>query len=257
MERHVDGLSAPTGRPSDRSDENGPPAVVPPTTPSERGIAELGVGFGIALVALIVFGFLADRIYTQETFALDAVANPFLHAISSPWLDAVMTGFTDLGSAPGIGLVLAVAVGLLLGRGQRAKALFLAAAVAGSVALDGILKLIIERPRPALPWAHVLPDYSFPSGHSMNSLVLYLAIALIVWVSYGRRAGSAAVVFAIVIAGAVGFSRIYLGYHYVSDVVGGFAAGLVWLFAVAVAFEAIPRTWARRPWSRSGPQRAR
>ena len=257
MERHVDGLSAPAGRPSDRSDENGPPAVVPPTTPSERGVAELGIGFGIALVALVVFGFLADRIYTQETFALDAFANPFLHSISSPWLDAVMNGFTDLGSAPGVGLVLAVAVGLLLGRGQRAKALFLAAAVGGSVALNGILKLVVERPRPVLPWAHVLPDYSFPSGHTMNSLVFYLAIALIVWVTYGRRAGVAAVAIAVAIAGAVGFSRIYLGYHYVSDVVGGFAAGLAWLFVVAVAFETIPRTWARRPWSRPRSRRAR
>ena len=51
------------------------------------------------------------------------------------------------------------------------------------------MKVVVERPRPALPWAHVLPDYSFPSGHTMNSLVFYLAVALIVWAIYGRRAG--------------------------------------------------------------------
>ena len=111
------------------------------------------------------------------------------------------------------------------------------------------MKVFVDRPRPALPWAHVLPDYSFPSGHSMNSLVFYLAVALIIRAVYGQRAGSIAVPLALLIAVAVGFSRIYLGYHYLSDVVGGFAAGLAWLFVVVVAFEAIPRTWAKRPWA--------
>jgi undecaprenyl-diphosphatase len=80
----------------------------------------------------------------------------------------------------------------------------------------------------------------------MNSLVFYLAVALIVWVTYGRRTGSIAVLLALAIAVAIGFSRIYLGYHYLSDVIGGLAAGLAWLFVVALAFETIPRTWARR-----------
>jgi undecaprenyl-diphosphatase len=101
-----------------------------------------------------------------------------------------------------------------------------------------------------LPWANVLPDYSFPSGHSMNSLVFYVAIALIVWARYGRRVGAVAVAVAILIAVAVGFSRIYLGYHYLSDVVGGFAAGLAWLVVVVLAFEVVPRTWAERPWAK-------
>jgi undecaprenyl-diphosphatase len=84
----------------------------------------------------------------------------------------------------------------------------------------------------------------------MNSLVFYLAVALIIRAVYGQRAGSIAVPLALLIALAVGLSRIYLGYHYLSDVVGGFAAGLAWLFIVLVSFEAIPRTWAKRPWAR-------
>ncbi len=123
------------------------------------------------------------------------------------------------------------------------------------MALNGVMKIVVERPRPALPWAQVLPDYSFPSGHTMNSLVFYLAIALILWGLNGRRVGAIAVVVAVLIAVSVGLSRIYLGYHYVSDVVGGFAAGLAWLFFVALGFEVVPRTWASRPWARSAGRR--
>ena len=155
-----------------------------------------------------------------------------------------MTGFTNLGSVPVAAASCSSSRVLLLYRGHRAEALFLAVAIGGSVALNGIMKVVVHRPRPVLPWAHVLPDYSFPSGHTMNSLVFYLAIALIVWARLGRRAGSLAVAVALLIAVAVGFSRIYLGYHYLSDVVGGFAAGLAWLLVVALAFETIPRTWA-------------
>ena len=226
------------------------PPIEPPATPDKQGVTQLVVGFVIALLAMLVFGFVADRVYDQETFALDTVANPFLHSISSPALDAVMNAITSLGSVEIVGAFYALAVVLLLTRGLRTEALFLTVAIGGSVALNGIMKVIVERPRPALPWASVLPDYSFPSGHTMNSLVFYLAIALIIRARYGPRLGAIAIVLALVIAIAVGLSRIYLGYHYLSDVIGGLAAGLAWLFVVALGFEVVPRSWARRPWAR-------
>jgi undecaprenyl-diphosphatase len=149
-----------------------------------------------------------------------------------------------------------IAMGYLLYRHLRAEALFLATAILGSIALNGILKVFIQRPRPQLPWAHVPLDYSFPSGHSMNSLVFYLAIALIIWTRAKAPAGSIAVIAALLIAISVGLSRIYLGYHYLSDVIGGFAAGLAWLLVVALAFETIPRAWVRRPWARRPTRRS-
>jgi membrane-associated phospholipid phosphatase len=232
------------------------PPIRPPATPDKLGVTQLAVGFVAALLAMIFFGLLADRIYLQESFALDTYANPFLHSISSPMLDSVMNGITSLGSVEIVGAFYILAIVLLLSRGLRTDALFLTVAIGGSVALNGIMKVIFERPRPQLPWASVLPDFSFPSGHSMNSLVFYLAIALILWTHFGRRVGVGAVVAAVVIAVAVGFSRIYLGYHYLSDVVGGFAAGLAWLLVVVLAFEVVPRTWAKRPWARRRDQRS-
>ena len=212
------------------------PPVDPPSTPDKFGVLQLAVGFCVALGAMLAFALIAINITNQEAVALDTFANPFLHSIASPLLDGVMNGITSIGSAPVLGLLLVLVAGTLVARGHRAEALFLVVAIGGSVALNGTLKVTVERPRPVLPWAHVLPDYSFPSGHTMNSLVFYLAIALIVSATYGRRLGAVAVLLALVITVAIGFSRIYLGYHYLSDVVAGLAAGI----------ETIPRSWARR-----------
>ncbi|MHB8459376.1 MAG: phosphatase PAP2 family protein [Candidatus Limnocylindrales bacterium] len=233
------------------------PPIEPPVTPDERGVRELAIGFAAALVAMLGFAFLADQIRGQEALVLDTVANPFLHGISSPTLDAIMNAITALGSDPVLGILVVLALGFLVVRHRRAEALFLVVAIAGSVALNGALKLLVGRPRPVLPWAHVLPDPSFPSGHSMNSVVFYLALAVIAWTSLGRRAGTIAVAAAMAIAFAIGFSRIYLGYHYLSDVIGGFTAGVAWLIVVALAFETIPRTWARRPWATRRGRRSR
>lgn len=225
------------------------PAIEPPSPPTKRGVTSLAIAFLIALVSMICFAVLADGIYIQERFGLDAIANPFLHSIASPTLDAVMNGITTLGSIPFVTVLFIVAMVVLLATGKRTDALFLVAAIGGSVALNSIMKLLIQRPRPVLPWAHVLPDYSFPSGHSMNSLVFYVAIAMLIWTHAGQRAGTIAVIGALAIAVAIGLSRIYLGYHYLTDVVGGLAAGLGWLFAVSVAFQTVPTAWAHRPWA--------
>jgi undecaprenyl-diphosphatase len=255
MGSHASGAGQGTTAPANASPAAAAP-LAPPATPDRWGAAELAAGFGIALVALVAFAFVAGNIYDQEAVALDAFATPFVHSIQSPVTDAVMNGLTSLGSGPILVLVATIATAVLAGRRQRPKALFLVTAIAGSVALNGTLKVVVQRPRPVLPWAHVLPDYSFPSGHTMNSLVLYLAIALIVWVTAGRRLGSIAALVSLAIAIAVGISRIYLGYHYLSDVVGGLVAGIAWLFVVALAFELIPRAWGRRHGSSRRPRRA-
>jgi len=132
------------------------------------------------------------------------------------------------------------AVPLLIG-----AALFLGLASGGALVLNGAMKVLFERPRPHLAWATVLPDYSFPSGHTMNAFVFYVALALIAWSVFGRRVGLIAVAVAVAVALGVGVSRIYLGYHYLTDVVGGLVAGIAWLLVVGAAFHARPKWW---PW---------
>jgi undecaprenyl-diphosphatase len=77
----------------------------------------------------------------------------------------------------------------------------------------------------------------------MNAIIFYVALALIVWSVFGRRIGVVSLVGALVLALGVGVSRIYLGYHYLTDVVGGLLAGIAWLLVVGAAFNARPRWW--------------
>jgi undecaprenyl-diphosphatase len=111
-------------------------------------------------------------------------------------------------------------------------------AIIGSVLLNGSMKLVFQRPRPQLPWAQTPLDYSFPSGHTMNGLVFYLAVALVLWVVLGRRVGVVAAAVATVLAVLIGISRIYLGAYYFTDVAAWFLAGLAWLLVVSSAFDA-------------------
>jgi membrane-associated phospholipid phosphatase len=241
----------------------GTPAPMPATPPPapELGLATITVvaGFAVLVASLFVLGSIAEGIRSQEVFALDTWATPFLHGIASPGLDTFMNFLTDLGSILVIPPLFVLVAGWLLWRRRLRASLFLGVAILGSLVLQGTMKLFFARPRPQLPWAQVLPDFSFPSGHTMNGVIFYGAIALILWSVHGRRVGLVAVVVATIIALGVGISRIYLGYHYLTDVVGGILAGLAWLVVVGAAFRARP-TWRRwrasrlaRSSSRAGP----
>ena len=210
--------------------------------PTSKGV-RLATGTLVAglvglVASLLVLGFIADEIHEQEALALDAWATPFLHSIASPGLDAVMNTLTTLGSALVVVPLLLVAAALLLVNRRPGAALFLVVLVAGARIVDATMKVLFERPRPKLDYATVLPDYSFPSGHSMTGVVFYVGLALVLWSIFGRRIGLPATVLAAVLALGIGISRIYLGYHYLSDVGGGLLAGIAWLLVVAYAFRA-------------------
>jgi len=231
----------------DARKEPGPPvATPPPPTKRELGLATATVliGFAILVACLFVFGSLAQDVRSKDAFALDAWATPFLHGFSSPAMDTAMTAITTLGTVFVI-LPALVILGAWLLRTGRVRSLgFLVVALLGSLVLQLILKPFFARPRPGVPYAQVLSDYSFPSGHTLSAVVFYGGVALVVWSLFGRRAGLAALAAATVIALAVGISRIYLGYHFLTDVMGGLLAGIAWLLIVGAAFRARP-TWRR------------
>jgi membrane-associated phospholipid phosphatase len=208
------------------------------TVPAPAGAATLTVlvGFLGLVGCLILLGSLAEDIRSQEVNALDTLATPFLHGLASPALDTVMTFITTLGSNLVIPPLFVLTVAWLAWLRRPREGLFLAITSGGSLVINETMKLFFQRPRPHLPWAQVPPDYSFPSGHTMNSLVFYVALAVVLWSVAGRRVGIVAVTVAIVLSCLVGLSRIYLGAHYFTDVAGGLLAGTVWLLVVAAAF---------------------
>lgn len=224
------------------------PGVVirPPLAVATRTIA---LGMAILIASLFVFGLIAQGVRSQEVFILDTWATPFLHGIASPTLDAVMNLLTDIGSTLVIGPIFVLIFGALLLKRRYGGALFLVVALTGSLVLQGTMKLFFMRPRLVLAYAQVLPDYSFPSGHTMNAIIFYVALALLAWSVFGRQIGLLSLAGAIIIALLVGMSRIYLGYHYFTDVLGGLFAGVAWLLVVGAAFRARP-TW--RQWRTKG-----
>jgi undecaprenyl-diphosphatase len=193
------------------------------------------------LVCLIGFGLIAWLVSQPGIPPMDTATTAFLHGLANPTLDALMDATTLLGSSPVLAAVVGLAVVHRVVRRRRVEAAFTVIALVGTLVLNDILKLLIQRPRPGFDWAEVWPETSFPSGHSMNSFVVYLAIALVIWRLAGRQAGIVAVVFAVVLAVGVGISRIYLGAHWLSDVIGGYLAGALWLLVLGAAWALVSR----------------
>lgn len=129
-------------------------------------------------------------------------------------------------------LAVAVLLGLLaLGRVRRAT--YFALAVGGSAALNLVAKAVFARERPSL-WLPLAPEhsYSFPSGHAMGAMSLCAAIVLMLWFTRWRWP---ALVLGLAFTAWVGASRVYLGVHYPSDILAGWAAALAWVSAVYLA----------------------
>ena len=127
-------------------------------------------------------------------------------------------------------------------RGRWRLAIYLLVAGAGALVLDPVLKSLVGRLRPVVahPIAYGLGN-SFPSGHSLGSIVCYGAILLVFLPATHGRWRRAFIAGIVTLVALIGISRILLGVHYVSDVLGGWALGITWLGLTAFAFELIRR----------------
>ena len=237
-------------------DESPSPAQLGAPVDAEAATKELVprlvVGVGIVVVLVFVLGVLAAVVQDQEVNALDTFASPFVHSFASPVVDSLMLGASTVGSVPSLLVLAAATAAVALSRRRPGLAGLVAVAAVGVVLVNEVLKRIVGRPRPKLDWAGVYPDFSFPSGHTMDSIVVLVAVAFVVWALFGRRVGIVATGVAIGLALLIGFSRIYLGAHYLTDVIGGYIAGAIWLVAVVWAFRAAWRRRAREVATRGG-----
>ena len=203
---------------------------------------ELGSLIALALAAGGVFAFLriAGEMREGDTRAFDAaillaLRNPadVSDPIGPPWLEVAMRDVTSLGSVTVLTLVTVAAVAYLVMDGRRGAAMLVAVAVGGGTILSTLLKLGFERPRPDLV-SHLVDvtDLSFPSGHAMLSAVTYLTLGALLARTAARRRQKVFVVgAAILLTVLVGSSRVFLGVHWPTDVLAGWALGAGWSMA--------------------------
>ena len=184
-------------------------------------LAFLGVALPLALLSE-----LAEDVHEAEVFGFDEPLLEFARGYTTPTMDAVMRVGSDLGFTWGV-IPLDIALfATLLALGHVRRGLFFGLAVGGSALLNLAGKAVFQRERPDL-WLSIAPEhtFSFPSGHAMGSATLAAAVVLLAWHSRWRWPVLAV---ALPFTLWVGASRVYLGVHFPSDIVAGWAAAVTW-----------------------------
>lgn len=191
-------------------------------------------GLALALCAILFFTWLASEVLEGETLAFDEGVRAFIHGHASSSLTFIMQLVTRLGSVSWlIVLGISVAVSFIVAKWWRGVALF-TVAMAGAITLNITLKLIFRRVRPDSYFETPLPSsFSFPSGHALLSLCFYGIVASIIASRLSSRTARLLTwTGAALIVGFIGFSRVYLGVHYPTDVLASYAVALAWVVMV-------------------------
>lgn len=198
----------------------------------------------------------ADEVVEGDTRAVDTA---ILTLLRSPgggsdsqgpaWLQSLARDITALGSLGVLTLLVAASAGFMLLAGRRRAALFTVAATGGGALASSLLKALFDRPRPdVVPHATEVATASFPSGHAMASAVVYLTLgALLARLVPAPRLKLYIMAVATALAAAVGLTRVYLGVHWPSDVLAGWAAGAAWALACWALARGARSGDARRP----------
>lgn len=204
----------------------------------------------MALVSALAFGFLLWGVLAHSGLtAADPRVATLVADHRSGWLTTVMQLVTWLGSS-----VLIIPLGLVVGgalwrrRHTWRPLVMLAAAFLGAAGLYDIVKPAVARARPPAALQVDGPEVgrSFPSGHATQSIAFYGMLAIVLIVSYAPLRRRLFLAAAAVVVLVIGASRLYLGVHWFTDVLGGYALGLAWL-AVAMVISQRISTFARPP----------
>jgi len=190
----------------------------------------------LALLLLLITGlaWLGSEVANGRTMQFDLQVRDAIHQHANPSLTRAMMIVSVIGEAYVMAPLTIVSFVLLWRAGLKHDARLFAFAMAGEVPIEQALKWALQRPRPQPFFGYSLPvSYSFPSGHAIASLIFFGALAALLAPRL-RTAWSKLLLWvaATLIVAAIGFSRIYLGVHYPTDVIAGYAAGLAWVLAL-------------------------
>ena len=211
------------------------------------GLTPLALVTGAAIIFTVLL--VLVRLRWQPLEAVDHGAADRINNLISgqPTLLTAIRDFTLLGSTLVLSVVIAAASLLVALRRRWRLAGYLVVTGAGALVLDPVLKILVGRLRPVVahPVAHA-PGNSFPSGHSLGSTVCYGALFLVFLPAVRGRWRTWLAIATAALVLMIGISRILLGVHFVSDVIGGWAIGIAWLGLTTFAFE-LTRRAAGRP----------
>lgn len=198
--------------------------------PRRRWVDALLLFIGV-LVPLYLFGELAEEVLEREPFEIDRPILLFMQENATPLLDRAMVFFSEVGSIRVLGPCALLIAAYFLIRQQWARLVYWVLGFGGAILLNMGAKQIFSRTRPDL-WISIAPEtsYSFPSGHSMQSMAFVAALAMLAW---HRPALRPLFVAGAVFVALVGLSRVYLGVHFPTDVVAGWTAALAWCIGLA------------------------
>jgi membrane-associated phospholipid phosphatase len=219
-----------------------------------RRLQDLGPTLIIGLLVLAaggwVFGALAEEVAEGDTGLDNRIADE-LHEHATRPLTEFFEAVTTLGNGIVLAGVAAIAAYLLARRRYYAEAVLMVLAYVGAEVLSYSLKLAFRRDRPFFtdPLATV-STYSFPSGHATVSVAVYGALSLVLLRRLTGPARLGCLAAAVLLVSLIGFSRLYLGVHFLSDVLAGFSVGLAWLALCVVVLDLHHRRRSRLQTSR-------
>jgi undecaprenyl-diphosphatase len=212
--------------------------------------------FLVVAAALFLFVKLASEVAEGDMFAFDRWALQTLRNPDDPsvpigpdWLRRTMVDLTALGGVPVLTIITIAVAGYLLAVRKAATAAFVVAAVAGGGLASTLLKLAFARARPDIV-GHLVDVHSasFPSGHALNSAVTFLTLGALLARTEGARPMRIYVmVVAISLTLLIGFSRVYLGVHWPSDVLAGWCVGAAWAISCSLLARSLQRRHALEP----------
>lgn len=190
------------------------------------------IAFVVIAICSMLFVKIAEEVRESDTAKFDQTALMLINQNSNKFLDNFMPVATDVGGVVGIVVLVCLFGAVFVWRKEYRRLAILLVGVGGAVLLNLILKAVFMRDRPDL-WVQLIHEtgYSFPSGHAMSSAGLGFALVAALWTSRWRWWAMA---FAAVYIVFVGFSRLYLGVHYPTDVFAGWLVSAVWVATVAL-----------------------
>ena len=205
-------------------------------------------GAAVAVLGIWAFVQVAELVQEGATQRFDNAVMFWVRDHRLPWLERTMIELTALGNWTVVGMVGAVAALFLTLTRHKHSAALLVISTAGGVVINGALKAAFSRPRPEIfEWQTLATSSSFPSGHATAAALVYGTVAYLAARLHKRRWARFLTMFgALVFIFLVSASRVYLGVHYPSDVLGGVISGLAWAAFCMATLEAIQQIALRR-----------